>query len=59
MAGKAKAQIGKTRAMVLIRDKHGKPKVDKEKFKEFEQFLSDDDKLYLKERYKKDGNHTS
>lgn len=45
--------------MALIRDKHGKPKVDKNKFKDFEQFLSDDDKTYLKERYKKDGNHTS
>lgn len=59
MASDAKAQIGKVRAMALIRDKHGKPKVDKAKFKEFEQFLSDDDKTYLKARYKNDGNHTS
>lgn len=59
MSGKAKVQVGKVRAMALIRDKHGKPKVDKDKFKDFEQFLSDDDKTYLKERYKKDGNHTS
>ena len=59
----AKAQVGRAKVVAIVYDKHGRPKVDQDKFNEFAPYLSDDEKAYLIEQYLKDevkhGNNAS
>ena len=51
MSGNAKAKDAKFKAQLLIYDKDGNPKVERNQLKNFEPFLSQAEKQYLLNKY--------